>query len=40
MIETHSYMVAGYVAATVIYVVYVATLWVGGRRLRRRLRAG
>jgi hypothetical protein len=40
MIETHSYMAAGYVAATVIYVAHVTTLWVRGRRLRRRLRAG
>jgi hypothetical protein len=40
MIETHSYMVAGYVAATVIYLAYFATLWIRGRRLRKRLRAG
>ena len=40
MIETHSYMVAGYIAATVIYMAYVATLWARGRRLRKRLRAG
>lgn len=40
MIDSRSYMVAGYVAATVIYVAYVATLWARARRLRRRLRAG
>jgi hypothetical protein len=39
MIETHAYMVAGYVAATVIYLAYIATLWIRARRLRRRLRA-
>jgi hypothetical protein len=37
MINTRGTFVAGYVAATVIYVVYTFTLWRRAARVRRKL---
>jgi hypothetical protein len=39
MINTHGTFVAGYVAATAIYVVYTFTLWRRATRVRRKLDA-
>ena len=39
MIDTHGTFVAGYVAATVVYVVYTLTLWRRAKRVRRKLAA-
>jgi hypothetical protein len=40
MIDTMRFMVAAYVAATVIYVAYSISLWVRGRRYRAELEQG
>ncbi len=37
MIDTRSHMIAGYVVATVIYLVYIGSLIVRDRRLRTRI---
>jgi hypothetical protein len=37
--DTQGTFVAGYVAATVIYVVYTFSLWARARRVRERLEA-
>lgn len=37
--DTQGTFIAGYVAATVIYVVYTFSLWVRARRVRERLEA-
>jgi hypothetical protein len=37
MIDTGRDMVAAYIVATVIYLGYMASLWLRGRRLRARL---
>jgi hypothetical protein len=39
MIDTHGTFVAGYLAATVVYVVYAFTLWRRATRVRRKLAA-
>jgi hypothetical protein len=35
MIDTRGDMIAAYTVATVIYLAYIASLWVRGRRLRQ-----
>ncbi|HTE47130.1 MAG TPA: hypothetical protein VK636_17915 [Gemmatimonadaceae bacterium] len=37
--DTQGTFIAGYVAATIIYVGYTLTLWLRGRRVRERLDA-
>lgn len=39
MIDSHGTFVAGYIAASVIYVVYALTLWRRARRVREKLSA-
>ncbi len=34
MIDTKSYMIAAYIAASVIYIGYIASLWVRARKYR------
>ena len=37
MIDTTGHMVAAYVVASVVYLLYSASLWLRGRRYRARL---
>ncbi|MEP6491444.1 MAG: hypothetical protein ABJF01_02115 [bacterium] len=37
--DTHGTLIAGYAAATCVYLAYVLTLWARIRRVRRRLEA-
>lgn len=37
MIDTTGHMVAAYVVATIVYLVYSVSLWLRGRKYRERL---
>jgi len=39
MIDSHGTFLAGYIAASIIYVVYGLTLWRRARRVREKLAA-
>jgi hypothetical protein len=39
MIDTSGAFVAGYCVAAFLFIAYIATLWIRGRRLRERIEA-